>query len=374
MAKPFVAVVGLGPPAVEDREVQAAVEHDLLAAGAAGLERAARVVEPDVDALHQVPADVDVVVLDEHASCRRTAGRCVSCGDLLDQLLAGLVVRVGLAGEDELDRPLRVVDQRGQRSRSWRTGWPACRWRSGGRSRSSARPGSSALRAAARSTPSRLAAAVAHCAAARRRTKSISRVLSVWCVSHSSPSSTSSIACPELGLAACAPASRGRGGGRRPGASAAASQVGTCTPLVMWPIGTCSSVPAGIERRPHRARDLRRAATTRRWRARQSFSASTVMQNGLAVVVRVDAAEAHEVVVAEVRAPRAAGRGAPRPGPAWKRSWPAGTGVCVVKTTCAATSAQRLVERRSPSVSIRWRISSSAGEGAVALVQVDDAG
>ena len=69
------AVVGLGPPAVEDRQVQAAVEHHLLAAGAAGLERPPRVVQPDVDALHQVPADVDVVVLDEERACRRTAGR-----------------------------------------------------------------------------------------------------------------------------------------------------------------------------------------------------------------------------------------------------------------------------------------------------------
>ena len=36
-----------------------------LAAGAGRLERAARRVQPHVDALHQVPADVDVVVLDE---------------------------------------------------------------------------------------------------------------------------------------------------------------------------------------------------------------------------------------------------------------------------------------------------------------------
>ena len=34
------AVVGFGPPAVEDRQVQAAVEHGLLAAGAGGLQRA----------------------------------------------------------------------------------------------------------------------------------------------------------------------------------------------------------------------------------------------------------------------------------------------------------------------------------------------
>ena len=65
MAKPFEPVVGLGPPAVEHREIQPAVQHDLLAAGARRFERPPRIVQPDVDALHEVAADVDVVVLDE---------------------------------------------------------------------------------------------------------------------------------------------------------------------------------------------------------------------------------------------------------------------------------------------------------------------
>ena len=42
-----------------------------------------------------------------------------------------------------------------------------------------------------------------------------------------------------------------------------------------------------------------------------------------------------------------------------KRSWPAGTGVCVVKTICGET--RRIASCASmPSVSIRWRTSSSA--------------
>ena len=39
-------------------------------------------------------------------------------GDLLDHCLARVVLRVRLAGEDELHRHLRDVDQRGERSRS----------------------------------------------------------------------------------------------------------------------------------------------------------------------------------------------------------------------------------------------------------------
>ena len=104
MAKPFEPVVGLGPPAVEDREVEAAVEHHLLPAGARRLERAARIVEPDVDALHQVAADVDVVVLDEHDARRRTAARDRAARSRCSSSLPGWSSRVRLAGEDELDR------------------------------------------------------------------------------------------------------------------------------------------------------------------------------------------------------------------------------------------------------------------------------
>ena len=59
------AVVGFRPPAIQHREIQAAVQHHLLAAGAGGFQRPPRIVQPDVHALHEVAADVDVVVFDE---------------------------------------------------------------------------------------------------------------------------------------------------------------------------------------------------------------------------------------------------------------------------------------------------------------------
>ncbi len=64
--QPAVAAVeAFRPPAVADAQVRHAVERRLHAAGAAGFERLARVVEPHVAALHQVVRDVHVVVVDE---------------------------------------------------------------------------------------------------------------------------------------------------------------------------------------------------------------------------------------------------------------------------------------------------------------------
>ena len=65
-------VVGLGPPAVEDRKIEAAIQHDLLTAGAGSFQRPARIVQPDIDALDQMAADIDVVVFDEDEPARRS--------------------------------------------------------------------------------------------------------------------------------------------------------------------------------------------------------------------------------------------------------------------------------------------------------------
>src|SRR3989442_855130 len=59
-----VGGVGLAPPAVQDGQVDAAVAAHLHAAGARGFQGAARVIQQDVDALHQVAGHVDVVVLE----------------------------------------------------------------------------------------------------------------------------------------------------------------------------------------------------------------------------------------------------------------------------------------------------------------------
>ena len=97
------------------------------------------------------------------------------------------------------------------------------------------------------------------------------------------------------------------------------------------------------------------------------------MQNSSCRSSGSDAAERIGTPPATVRARRAAGRGAPRPAPREKRSCPAGTGVCVVKTTCEAT--RRIASSAPiPSVVHPPPHQLERGERAVPLVQMHDAG
>ena len=105
-----LAVVALAPPAVQDAQVQPAAGREFHAARAAGLQRAERVVEPEIDPLIETAADVGVVILDEHDAVGEVGVACVLVNFLNDPL-AALVLRVRLARENELHGPLGVVEQ-----------------------------------------------------------------------------------------------------------------------------------------------------------------------------------------------------------------------------------------------------------------------
>src|SRR5688572_8011249 len=92
-----------GPPAVTDRHVRRAVDRGLHAARATRFERLARVVQPHVAALHEVMGDVEVVVVDE-ANPPAELWIDGSPVDPLQMMLADVVCRVRLAGEDDLHR------------------------------------------------------------------------------------------------------------------------------------------------------------------------------------------------------------------------------------------------------------------------------
>ncbi len=101
-------LVALDPPAVEHGELHHAVHHALLARRARSLQRTGRGVHPDVDALNHLAGQVHVVVLqEEYLAHELRHGRYLH--NALDEILTGLVVRVSLAGEDELHGALFVV-------------------------------------------------------------------------------------------------------------------------------------------------------------------------------------------------------------------------------------------------------------------------
>ena len=111
-----LAIEGLGPPAVADREVERAVGGGLHARGAARLEPAHGRVQPHVGALHERAREGHVVVLEEEDLALEALLAC-QLEDALDELLADAVVRVGLAGEDDAHGLGRIGEQLGQPGR-----------------------------------------------------------------------------------------------------------------------------------------------------------------------------------------------------------------------------------------------------------------
>src|SRR5258708_23772459 len=102
------AIDGFGPPPIEDGKIQAAMQHNFLAARARSFQRTAGIVEPDIDALHKVAPDVDVIVLDEHEFVAEL-GIAHQLGNLLQNALAGLVEGLSLALKYEFHLPPRIM-------------------------------------------------------------------------------------------------------------------------------------------------------------------------------------------------------------------------------------------------------------------------
>ena len=105
-----VVLEAFDPPAVEDGEVDRAVDGPFHAGGSGGFHRAARGVEPHVDALHQVARDVHVVIFNEyHAGAHIFA--LAEFHDVLDVAFAAVVPGVGFAGEDKLEGAITVLQE-----------------------------------------------------------------------------------------------------------------------------------------------------------------------------------------------------------------------------------------------------------------------
>ena len=104
---PVVAVGHLVPPAVQDRQIESAVERRFHPRGPAGLHGTDRIVQPHIATGVDETRHRDVVVGEEHDAIAqfRILGEP---DDLLDQGLASLVGRVGLARDDQLHRPIGI--------------------------------------------------------------------------------------------------------------------------------------------------------------------------------------------------------------------------------------------------------------------------
>ena len=115
---------------------------------------------------------------------------------------------------------------------------------------------------------------------------------------------------PRCAIRRCARASRCPGDDRTSRNICGASHEGTCTPLVMWPMGTC--LPAYRERgRSTWRAKLRRAARKPRWRGGKASGPAPSCRI-LRWIAGMFTAQRHETRRARGPAPRAAGQDALR--------------------------------------------------------------
>ena len=101
--------ISLHPPAIQDAQVDAAVGADFHAAGAGRFQGPARIVQPNVNPLHHVTGQVDLIVFQENDAAAKLRSAS-DVHDLGDQLLAAVVTGMGLAGKQQLHGSILIVD------------------------------------------------------------------------------------------------------------------------------------------------------------------------------------------------------------------------------------------------------------------------
>ena len=104
------SVVAFFPPSIKDAEVHDSVERGLLPAGSTRLQRKTRSIEPNVDPLDEELGHMHIVVFQEcYVAAQLMVGAKVQ--DFMNEIAAGFIGWVGLAGEDQLDRAPLVMEQ-----------------------------------------------------------------------------------------------------------------------------------------------------------------------------------------------------------------------------------------------------------------------
>src|SRR5262249_10896679 len=108
--KAVCAVETLAPPTIENAQVQAPMTARLHAAGAGGLERAPRIIEPNVAAGHHLARDVHVIIFEEDQVALEIAV-FAEVNNVLNIALSVVIAGMSFAGKDELNRAVLVAGQ-----------------------------------------------------------------------------------------------------------------------------------------------------------------------------------------------------------------------------------------------------------------------
>ena len=106
-------LVTLVPPAVENGEVQGTIHDSLLARRTGCLQRTCWGVHPDIAARNEALGNIHVVVLDKD-NLAHELRHARNLDDATNQTLATTVGRMSLAGKDELNGTLGIVDNLSQ--------------------------------------------------------------------------------------------------------------------------------------------------------------------------------------------------------------------------------------------------------------------
>ena len=103
------SVVSFTPPAIEYREIQHAVDGGFFAGSAGGFVGTARGIQPDINTLNKIASHIHIVIFQENQTAA-VFGFFDGPVDFLNKHLAGVIIGVGFACEDDLHRAVGAIN------------------------------------------------------------------------------------------------------------------------------------------------------------------------------------------------------------------------------------------------------------------------
>src|SRR4030095_5949778 len=103
-----IVSVGLGPPAIQLRQVKTAVRQYLHSTRTTRLPRPAWVVNPNVNAMHQLLGEQHVIIAEKDHMRPHFGAAPYEVGPLADDCLPRVICRMRLTRDEELDRTIWI--------------------------------------------------------------------------------------------------------------------------------------------------------------------------------------------------------------------------------------------------------------------------